>query len=75
MTRFGNDPQKPYFVARLRVAEVLERGMSLERCGEPGHYVIREVNRRDYEDKQQKPRVKALMEALTWCCELVGPYP
>jgi len=64
-----------YFVARSRVGEVRKRGMSLARSGESGHYVIPEINRLVYEDKQRKQGVKALMEALTYCCELVGPYP
>lgn len=75
VTRFGDDPQKQYFVARMRVGDVRKRGMTFERSGEPGHYVIPDVNRRAYADKQKKSNVRALMEALTFCCELVGPFP
>lgn len=72
---FETDPAKMYFVARIRVGDVGRRGMTFVQTGAPGHYVIPEINRPAYDNKATKTSVKTLMEALTFCCDLVGPFP
>ena len=72
---FGSDPAKPYYVARLRVRDIRRRGMTMLQTGDPGHYVIPEVNITQKKNKDTKSTVVAFMEHLTFCCDLVGPYP
>ena len=55
-------------IVRFRAADLFQMGLSLIRTDDPddlpGHHVIPEINRRAYEDPQQKPRLKELGKAL-----------
>ena len=61
-------PADQYVVVRLKASDIYSLGLTLARTDYPGdlpgHVVIPEINRQDYEDRQKKPRLKEYGKVL-----------